>query len=102
EALPSIASVSKTEITSRSPAGEVGHRVRIEGGKKAELIASACPIGTTVEIKDIFYNTPARRKFLKAPATELSHICDVFNRMALAHPQVHFRLLHDGRTVADY
>jgi DNA mismatch repair protein MutL len=102
EALPSIASVSKVEITSRPPAGEIGHRVRIDGGKKAEVIASACPVGTTVEIREIFYNTPARRKFLKAPATELSHICDVFNRMALAHPKVHFRLAHDGRTVADY
>jgi DNA mismatch repair protein MutL len=102
EALPSIASVSKTEITSRPTGAETGHRLRIEGGKKGDIRVTACPAGTTVEIRDIFYNTPARRKFLKAPATELSQICDVFNRMALAHPRVHFRLFHDGRTVADY
>jgi DNA mismatch repair protein MutL len=102
EALPSIASVSKTEITSRPASAETGHRLRIEGGKKGDIRVHSCPVGTTVEIRDIFYNTPARRKFLKAPATELSHICDVFNRMALAHPRVHFHLFHDGRTVADY
>ena len=64
--------------------------------------ASAAAVGTTVEISDIFFNTPARRKFLKSPATELSQICDVINRTALAYPAVHFRLQHDGRNVADY
>src|SRR4029450_4423514 len=58
--------------------------------------------GTSGEIKYIFFNTPARRKFLKSPATELSHICDVLNRMALAYPKVHFRLSHDGRMLADH
>ena len=74
----------------------------VDGGKKGEVHAAAAALGTTIEIRDIFYNTPARRKFLKAPATELSHVCDVVNRLALANPQVHFRLQHDGRTVADY
>src|SRR5215470_10979554 len=102
EALPSIASVSKTTIISRPPEEAFGHQLLIEGGKKVEAKAAACAAGTTVEIKEIFYNVPARRKFLKAPATELSHICDVFNRMALANPGVQFTLFHDGRTVADY
>jgi DNA mismatch repair protein MutL len=102
EALPSIGSVSKMEILSRAPAAESGHRLRVEGGRKDDVAPTAVSVGTTIEIKDIFFNTPARRKFLKAPATELSHICDVVNRMALAQPAVHFRLEHDGRTVADY
>jgi DNA mismatch repair protein MutL len=102
EALPSIGSVSKMEIVSRPPMTEAGYRIRIEGGKKETPIVAASVPGTRVEIKDIFFNTPARRKFLKSPATELSHICDAVNRMALAHPNVHFRLAHDGRLIADY
>jgi DNA mismatch repair protein MutL len=102
EALPSIGSVAKMEIVSRTVEAASGHRLRVDGGKKDELHAAPAAGGTTVEIKDIFFNTPARRKFLKAPATELSHICDVLNRLALARADVHFRLQHDGRTVADY
>jgi DNA mismatch repair protein MutL len=102
EALPSIASVSRFEIVSRLPASFTAHRLRIAGGKKQELSAAAAAPGTTVEIRDIFHNTPARRKFLKSPATELSHICDTVNRMALARPDVHFQLFHDGRLMADY
>jgi DNA mismatch repair protein MutL len=90
------------EIASRLADASCGHRLRVEGGKKEEIIEAAASFGTSVEIRDIFFNTPARRKFLKSPATELSHICDVVNRMALAHPAVHFRLQHDGRSVADF
>jgi len=102
EALPSIASVSKMEITSRVVSAEAAYRLSVEGGKKQDAVPVASSVGTTVEIRDIFYNTPARRKFLKSPATELSHVCAVVNRMALAHPEVHFRLAHDGRNMADY
>jgi len=102
EALPSIGSVSKTEILSRPHDAPTGHQVRVEGGRKYDVQPAAASFGTTVEIREIFFNTPARRKFLKSPATELSHICDVINRMALAYPKVHFRLHHDGRNVADY
>ena len=102
EALPSIASVSKLEIVSRPQGSAAGHRLFVNGGRIMELRASAATMGTTVEIREIFFNTPARRKFLKSPATELSHICDVVNRMALAYPDVHFRLQHDGRSVADH
>ena len=102
EALPSIGSVSKMEVLSRPPAASSGYRLRVDGGKKYEISPAAASSGTTIEIKDIFFNTPARRKFLKSPATELSHVCDVVNRMALAYPEVHFRLQHDGRNVADY
>ena len=102
EALPSIGSVARMEITSRPPLLDVGYRIRVEGGKKEPPFIVGSSVGTSVEIKEIFFNTPARRKFLKSPATELSHICDAVNRMALAHPAVHFRLSHDGRMIADY
>lgn len=102
EALPSIGSVSRMAITSRPRPAATAYRIEVEGGSRNEVRPAAAGFGTTVEIRDIFFNTPARRKFLKAPATELSHICDVVNRVALAHPRVHFRLHHDARTVADY
>lgn len=102
EALPSIASVARLEIVSRTRQEQVGSRFRVEGGKKGEAVAAGCPAGTTVEVRDLFFNTPARRKFLKSPATELSHICDVVNRMALAYADVHFRLHHSGRVLCDY
>jgi len=102
EALPSIGSVSRLEIVSRCRQEEIGARLRVEGGKKGELGAAGSPVGTQVEIRDLFFNTPARRKFLKSPATELSHICDVINRMALAYDQVHFRLQHGTRVLCDY
>ena len=69
EALPSIASVSRFEIVSRTPASFTAHRLRIDGGKKQELSAAAAAPGTTVEIRDIFHNTPELRNFLKSPAT---------------------------------
>ena len=102
EALPSIGSIAKMDISSRPASSSTGTKLTVDGGNRGETHAAAAAVGTTIEIRDIFYNTPARRKFLKAPATELSHVCDVFNRLALANPQVHFRLQHDGRTVADY
>jgi DNA mismatch repair protein MutL len=102
EALPSIASVSRMEIISRPSIAATGYRIRVDGGKKAAPEVAGTPAGTTVEIRDIFFNTPARRKFLKSFATELSHICDAVNRMALANPAVHFRLSHDGRAIANY
>ena len=102
EALPSIASVSKMELISRLGSAPVGYRLRVEGGRKDQPCVTASSVGTTVEIREIFFNTPVRRKFLKSPATELSHTCDVVNRMALAAPSVHFRLFHGGRAIADY
>ncbi len=102
EALPSIASVSKLEIVSRARNESGGCRIRVEGGKKGETTAAGCPVGTTVEVRELFFNTPARRKFMKSPATELGHICDVINRMALANGEVHFRLYHMGKMLCDY
>ena len=77
EALPSIGSIAKMDISSRPSSSVSGAKLTVDGGKKGEVHAAAAALGTTIEIRDIFYNTPARRKFLKAPATELSHVCDV-------------------------
>jgi|Deesub1362A_J573_1020465.scaffolds.fasta_scaffold00162_27 DNA mismatch repair protein MutL len=96
EALPAIASVSKlTLITSRHNGSE-GTRVEVHpGGKK--MVIDAPPVsGTVVEVRDIFYNTPARRKFLKATSTELSHIIDVVTQRALAYPWISFTLRHNN------
>jgi DNA mismatch repair protein MutL len=102
EALPSIGAVSKLEIVSRPATAGAAYRLCVEGGKKHDLVPVAASRGTTVEIREIFYNTPARRKFLKSPATELGHVCAVVNRMALANPGVHFQLAHNGLNLADY
>ena len=102
EALPSIASVSRLEMVSRARQGGVACRLRVEGGKAGEPAAAGHAVGTSVEVRDLFFNTPARRKFLKSPATEMSHICDAVNRMALAYGEVHFRLHHGGRLLCDY
>lgn len=102
EALPSIGSVSRLEILSRCREEEIGARLRVDGGKPGEPEAAGSPAGTRVEVRDLFFNTPARRKFLKSPATELSHVCDLINRMALAYGEVHFRLQHGARIICDY
>ncbi len=102
EALPSIGSVAKLEITSRARYAEGGYRIAVEGGGAGEALAAGCAPGTTVEVRELFFNIPARRKFLKAPATEMSHICDVVNHAALAYPEVHFRLYNQGKLLSDY
>ena len=94
EALPSIASVSRLEIASRRRGADRGWRLAGEG---SEPIPAAHPEGTTVEVRDLFYNTPARRKFLRAEKTELQHIEALVRRIALARPDVGLRLGHNGR-----
>ena len=102
EALPSIGSVAKLEITSRTRSADSGYRIASDSGNIGGVIAAGCSPGTTVEVADLFFNIPARRKFLKSPGTELSHICDVVNHAALAHGEVHFRLYHQGKLLSDY
>lgn len=98
EALPSIAGVSRFELASR-PRGEggAGTQLKIEGGRDVELLEAGLPEGTTITIKDLFFNTPARKKFLKAPATELGHIGDIISKYALAFPNISFQLISDGK-----
>jgi len=101
EALPSIAAVSRLTLKSRSPESEEGWLVYAEGGKIRKAEACGLPVGTVLEVRDLFFNTPARKKFLRREATELGHIGDVVGRLALACPQVQFRLLHQGRSLLD-
>ncbi len=96
EALPSIASVSRLEILSRRRGAARAWRIPGEGG---EPIPAAHPEGTTVEVRDLFYNTPARRKFLRAEKTELQHLEALVRRIALARLDVGFRLGHNGRAL---
>ena len=99
EALPSIASVSRFSLVTRRPEDEVGTRIEIEGGTIKKVVETGAPPGTLIRVRGLFFNTPARRKFLKTVATELSHITEGISAMALAHPQIGFRLLHDGKTL---
>jgi len=98
EALPSIASVSRLSLSSRTPGEAHGYRVDASAGQLSPPRAEAMRPGTRVEAWDLFYNVPARRKFLKAERTEFGHIEDWVRSLALARPQVEFRLSHNGRS----
>ncbi len=97
EALPSVASVSRFRLASRRHATPHGAELRIDGGHVGEVTPHAHPPGTTVEVRDLFYNVPARRKFLRAERTELSHIEDWLRTLALARPDVEIRVTHNGK-----
>jgi DNA mismatch repair protein MutL len=101
EALASIVEVSKTVITSKSDASAEGVQVEIEGGRVLTVKAAGRARGTTVDVRELFFNVPARRKFLKSAKTEFFHIVRAVKRFALAYPNVHFRLEHDGKLVLD-
>ncbi len=101
EALPSIASVSHFTITSRTASSDTGVRLVVEGGRASEPRPAAHAVGTTVDVRDLFFNVPARRKFLRTPKTEFGHLEKVFKRIALSHFDRGFRLTHGSRQVAD-
>jgi DNA mismatch repair protein MutL len=94
EALTSIAAISQVEIISRIAEKDLGMLLNIEGGKLVDKREVSCPIGTDIKIKNIFYNIPARQKFLKSDQTELGHITDFIQRYALAYPNLHFIYRH--------
>ncbi len=102
EALPSIGSVSRLHMTSRVQHAEEAWCLKVEGGEKKPLTPASHPQGTHIEVKDLFFATPARLKFLKSPSTELSHAIELLNRLAMSHPHVNVKLLSDQRTVFDY
>ena len=101
EALPSIASVSRLVLQSRPPDAVHGARVRVDGGVVSAVEPAASKTGTTLEVRDLFFNVPARRKFLRTPRTELRYAEDAVRRLALARPDVSFALHHDGRKVLE-
>src|ERR1700758_4575173 len=92
EALPSIASVSRLRLETRAEEEAAGTVVEINGGKIARVEEAGLPPGTSITVRDLFFNTPARKKFLKAESTELSHIASLVTHYALAHPEKHFEL----------
>ncbi len=96
EALASIAAVSQMEMTTKTKNEDVGTNIKINGGVTEEIKPTGCADGTTVQVKNLFYNTPARKKFLKRNSTEGSYIADVINKTALGHPEISFRLLNNG------
>jgi len=102
EAIPSIASVSRMEITSRPDEQLSAHRVKIHGGRLVSMEEAGAPAGTSMEVRDLFYNTPARRKFLRTAKTESRHIVETVSRIALPFSGVHFRLVEGGRTLLLY
>ena len=102
EALPSIASVSRFSIASRRGEDDRGSALPVEGGRIGELSPKQQAAGTTVEVRDLFFNVPARRKFLRAERTELGHIEDWLRQLALARPDVELRVSHNGKPLRRY
>lgn len=99
EALPSIAAVSKLTCRTKTPADNVGTLVRWEGGKQVSIQDIAHTEGTDTHVEQLFFNTPARLKYLKTVNTEISHVADTVNRLALAYPHVSFELKNEDRTL---
>ncbi len=97
EALASIAEVSHLVLRSRTAADDAGSELEVVGGRAGQTVPCACPRGTTVEVRNLFFNTPVRRKFLRSTQTEMGHVSEAFARVALAHPQIHFTLTHNEK-----
>ena len=97
EAMASIAAVAKVELLTRQKGEELGTRYEIEGGEEKVIADAGCPEGTTIVVRDIFFNTPARMKFLKKDVTEGNAVSGVVDRMAISHPEISFRFIRDGK-----
>ncbi len=98
EALSSIASIAMVELITKTGDADAGVRYVIEGGTEKKLEDMAAPDGTTFLVRSLFYNTPARRKFLKSPITEAGYISDLMERLALSHPDISFQFINNGQT----
>lgn len=97
EALSSVAAVSKTEIITKTRDEEIGTRMEIFGGEQVSLDDAGCPNGTTIIIRELFYNTPARMKFLKSDKSEAMAVAGIVDKIALSHPEISIRFIKDGR-----
>jgi DNA mismatch repair protein MutL len=102
EALPSIASVSKFSLVTREESADAGTEIQVDGGKIKNVAEIGAPKGTMVTVKQLFFNTPARRKFLKTVGTEMGHIAERVSSIALGQPGVQFRLTHNNKIVKDW
>ncbi len=101
EALPSIASISHLELITRTQDAMEGTKIKVEGGAIRDIEQIGCPVGTRISIANLFFNVPARRKFLKATSTELTHIIRYITWAGLVNPQVAFKLTHNNKTVIE-
>ncbi len=99
EAMASIAAIAQVELKTRRHEDELGSSIEIEGSSVVKQEACSCAAGTSICVKNLFYNIPARRNFLKSNPVETRHIIDEFQRVALAHPEIHFTMHHDGQEV---
>jgi DNA mismatch repair protein MutL len=99
EALASIAAVSQVSLKTRQAEDELGTNVEIENSQVSETSPTACPVGTSISMKNLFFNVPARRNFLKSNSAELKHIIEEFTRVALAFPEIYFSLTNNGQDV---
>jgi DNA mismatch repair protein MutL len=99
EALPSVGAVSQARIISRPRGTLIGSEIQIEGGNLHKIKEKGAPEGTQVEARNLFYNTPVRRKFLKSTHTEMAHISETVTRFALAYPKIHFSTVNNGKNV---
>ena len=97
EALPSIASISKIRVVTKSDNAATGYLIELEDGKVKKVSETGAAAGTVIEVSDLFYNTPARLKFLKSDNTEMAHITAVINQQAIANPHIHFRLTNNKK-----
>ena len=99
EALASIAAIANVEMISRTADSDIGHKIVVEGGKVLEQTDVGAPIGTTITVKNLFYNTPVRYKFLKKDYTESGYIEDAITRLALVNKNISFKLINSGKTI---
>ena len=99
EALPSIMSIARVEVLTKTSDEFLGTRYQIEGGEEKAFEEAGCPAGTTMLVKDIFFNTPVRRKFLKSPATEAGYITEIVEKLALSHTDISFKLISNNKVV---
>ena len=99
EALASIAAISEVTLKTRSAKEEVGTQLRVSGSRVLSQEPESCPVGTNLVVRNLFFNVPARRKFLKSEQTELRHVIHQFNHVAMAYPEIEFQLIHDNTQV---